>query len=147
MRMQKKKVLVCDDSATFLKMFKRKFKDELDFFEESLLNEKEKKEFEHIIYVINDRKELLNFLSQKKSESHALVCLFDIQLYRSASFLEETYNLILFDESKTRTEILKELKKFFSSKLDFKSDRKSFKPSKVSQKKFLEFYKAVYFLM
>ncbi|MBL0738552.1 hypothetical protein JI750_16775 [Flavobacterium sp. GN10] len=145
--MQKEKILVCDNSTTFLKMFKRKFKEEFDFFEESLLNESEKKEFDHIVYVINDRKELLNFLSQKRSELHALVCLFDIQLYRSASFLEETYNFILFDESKTRTEILKELKKFFSSKLDFKSDRKTFKPSKDSLKKFQEYYRAMYFLM
>ncbi|MNK82606.1 hypothetical protein D3C87_1023850 [compost metagenome] len=145
--MQKEKVLVCDNSATFLKMFKRKFKEEFDFFEASLLNEIERKEFDHIIYVINDKKELLNFLSQKKNESHALICLFDIQLYRSISFLEETYNFILFDESKTRTEILKELKIFFSSKLDFKSEKKSFKSSRVSQKRFLEYYKAIYFLM
>ncbi|WDF66354.1 hypothetical protein [Flavobacterium sp. KACC 22763] len=145
--MQKEKVLVCDNSATFLKMFKRKFKEEFDFFEELLLNDRRRKEFDHVIYVINDRKELLNFLSQKKNDSHALVCLFDIHLYRSISFLEETYNFILFDESKTRTEILKELKKFFRSKLDFTSEKESFKSSKVSRKRFLEYYKAIYFLM
>jgi hypothetical protein len=145
--MQKEKVLVCDNSATFLKMFKRKLKEEFDFFEELLLNDKGRKEFDHVIYVINDRREFLSFLSQEKKESHALVCLFDIHLYRSISFLEESYNFILFDESKTRTEILKELKKFFRSKLDFKSERESFKSSRVSQERFLEYYKAIYFLM
>lgn len=145
--MQKKQVLVRDNNGVFLKMFKRRFKEDFDFFEESLLYENERKEFDHIIYAIYDRKELLNFLSQEKNEPNVLVCLFNVQFYRSVSFLEVTNNFILIDESKTRNEILKELKVFFRKKLDQKAENKSFMPLNISKTKFQEYYKAMYFLM
>lgn len=73
--------------------------------------------------------------------------LFNLQFYRSLSFLEGTNNFILFDESKTRTEILKELKAFFDNKLDSNTIKKSLLPPNVSYRKFQEYYKAMYFLM
>ncbi|WP_125723063.1 hypothetical protein [Flavobacterium ustbae] len=144
--MQKEKVLVFDSKDTFLKMFKRRFKENFDFIEESFFDKKEK-EFDRIVYVIYNHSELLNFLSNGKRGTNILVCLFNVQFYRSLSFLEETNNLILFDELKTRTEIVVELKNFFSSKLDQKQEEKSFKPSQISQKKFQDYYRAMYFLM
>ncbi|KAF2327875.1 hypothetical protein [Flavobacterium ginsenosidimutans] len=145
--MQKKQVLVYDNNGVFLKMFKRRFKEEFDFFEESLLFENEKKEFDHIVYAIHDRKELLNFLSQEKNEPNVLVCLFNVQFFRSVSFLEVANNFILIDESKTRNEILKELNAFFRKKLDHKTENKPFIASKISKTKLQEYYKAMYFLM
>ncbi len=145
--MQKKQVLVYDNNGVFLKMFKRRFKEEFDFFEESLLFENEKKEFDHIVYAIHDRKELLNFLSQEKNEPNVLVCLFNVQFFRSVSFLEVANNFILIDESKTRNEILKELNAFFRKKLDHKTESKPFIASKISKTKLQEYYKAMYFLM
>ncbi|KAF2333897.1 hypothetical protein [Flavobacterium nitrogenifigens] len=127
-------------------MFKRRFKEEFDFYEDSFFEETEKKS-DRIVYVIYNHSELLNFLSHGKRGANTLVCLFNIQFYRSLSFLEVTNNLILFDESKTRTEILKELKLFFSGKSEYKEEKKSFKPSKDFLKKFQEYYRAMYFLM
>jgi len=127
-------------------MFKRRFKEEFDFYEDSFFDETEKKS-DRIVYVIYNHSELLNFLSHGKRGANTLVCLFNIQFYRSLSFLEVTNNLILFDESKTRTEILKELKLFFSGKSEYKVEEKSFKPSKDFLKKFQEYYRAMYFLM
>lgn len=143
--MQKEKVLLFDSKGAFLKMFKRRFKEEFDFIEDSFFDQNEKK-FDRIVYLIYTHSELLNFLSDGKKGSNVLVCLFNVQFYRSLSFLEVTNNLMLFDESKTRTEILKELKKFFSIKLDLKTEKKTLKLSN-SQKKFHEYYKAMYFLM
>ena len=144
--MAKKKVLVFDSKGVFLKMFKRRFKDQFEFIEDSFLHETVK-ESDRIVYVIYNHNELLQFLSQDKKEANTLVCLFNVQFYRSLSFLEVTDNVMLFDESKTRTQILKELKEFFNSKLDFKMDKKKFISSKISQRKFQEYYKAIYFLM
>ncbi|MCV2484564.1 hypothetical protein OD917_06485 [Flavobacterium sp. SH_e] len=145
--MQKKQVLVYDNNGVFLKMFKRRFKEEFDFFEESLSFENEKKEFDHIVYAIHDRKELLSFLSQEKKEPNVLVCLFNVQFYRSISFLEVSNKFVLIDESKTRNEILKELNAFFRKKFDNKTENKPFIPSKISKTKFQDYYKTMYFLM
>ncbi|MBO9586342.1 MAG: hypothetical protein J7574_19435 [Flavobacterium sp.] len=144
--MKKEKVLVFDSKGAFLKMFKRRYKETFDFIEDSFFNETVK-EADRIVYVIHNHSELLNFLSHGKKGSNILVCLFNTQFYRSLSFLEVTKNLMLFDESKTRTEILKELNTFFNSRLEFKIENKSFRTSKISQKKFQEYYKAMYFLM
>jgi hypothetical protein len=145
--MEKERVLVFDSKGTFLKMFKRKFKEEFDFIENSFFDKTETKEFDRIVFVLHNHNELLNFLAQEKKESNILVCLFNLQFYRSLSFLAETNNLILFDESKTRNEILKELKTYFNSKLDSKTIEKPFLPLNFSQKKIKEYYKAMYFLM
>ncbi len=144
--MEKEKVLVFDSKGSFLKMFKRRFKEEFDFIEDAVFSEAVK-ESHRIVYVIYNHSELLSFLTQEKNRSNILVCLFNIQFYRSLPFLEVTNNLLLFDESKTRSEILKELKEFFSNKVDFKMKKKTFMPSKISQRKFQEYYKAIYFLM
>ena len=69
----------------------------------------------NIIYrcIIYDKAELLQFLEMDKKGNNVLVCLFDKQLYDSLSFVEETNSLILLDSSKTRIEIVKELKAYF----------------------------------
>lgn len=143
----KEKVLVFDSKGTFLKMFKRRFKEELDFMEDSVFNQKVTKESDHVVFVIHNHNELLNFLSQEKRAPNVLVCLFNVQFYRSLSFLGGINNLILFDESKTRAEIFKELKAFFSVKLDSEAVKRTFIPTNVSQKKLQEYYKAMYYLL
>ncbi|EJG00205.1 MULTISPECIES: hypothetical protein [Flavobacterium] len=145
--MQKEKVLVFDSKGIFLRMFKRRFKEEFDFVENSFFDKTVTTESDRIVFVIHNHNELLNFLSQEKRGSNVLVCLFNLQFYRSLSFLEGTNNFILFDESKTRTEILKELKAFFDNKLDSNTIKKSLLPPNVSYRKFQEYYKAMYFLM
>ncbi|MEN2488646.1 hypothetical protein AAYQ05_12675 [Flavobacterium sp. B11] len=145
--MENEKVLVLDSKGVFLKMFKRRFKEDFDFIEGSFFDEPATNEFDRIVFVIHNHNELLHFLSKEKKESNILVCLCNLHFYRSLSFLEGANNFILFDESKTRTEILKELKTFFDNKLGSKTIKKTSLYKKISQKKFHDYYKAMYFLM
>ena len=148
--MKKDKVLVYDNKKIFLKMFKRKFDNEFDFTDSHFLidNKVESKEFDRFIYVIHDKTELLQFLKLNKKENNVLVCLFDKQLYNSMSFLEETNSLILLDSSKTRTEIVKELKIYFS-KPDpaLQISETKFTSSRYLQTQFNGVYKALFFMM
>lgn len=51
-------------------MFKRRFKNEFDFFENSFLckNENESAEFDRSIFVVYEKSELVNFLQLEKKE-------------------------------------------------------------------------------
>lgn len=120
--MEKERVLVCDNKRFFLKMFKRKFKDEFDFYEDSFLLNKvnESKGFDRSIFIVYDKIELLEFLKIDKKNSKDLLCLFNKQLYDDISFFGEINNLISFDDSKTRKEIIKELKIYLNKTPDFK---------------------------
>jgi hypothetical protein len=145
--MEKERVLVRDNKGVFLKMFKRKFKDEFEFSEKSFFGnneEEEAKPYDRIVYVVHTREELLGFLQENKT-TNVLVCLFNKQFYPSLAFLVN--NVVLFDESKTSREIFKELQTFFKSKLDFKNERISFSGSKLLQTKADDYFKAMYFLM
>lgn len=148
--MEKDRVLVYDNKKIFLKMFKRKFENEFDFSESCLFkeNEAETKDFDRFIYIIYEKTELLQFLEMNKKESNVLVCLFDKQLYDSLSFLEEMNSLILLDSSKTRTEIVKELKAYFS-KPDpaLRISEANYTSSNHLQTQFNGLYKAMFFLM
>ena len=149
--MEKERVLVCDNKGIFLKMFKRRFKNEFDFFENSFLskNENEAAKFDRSIYVVYDKSELVEFLQLEKKGTNVLVCLFNKQLYDSLSFLQEVKSLILLDSSKTRIEIIKELKSHFKNKSDLvpETSEMKFAASNILSIKFNNFYKALFFLM
>lgn len=149
--MEKERVLVCDNKGIFLKMFKRRFKNEFDFFENSFLskNENEAVKFDRSIYVVYDKSELVEFLQLEKKGTNVLVCLFNRQLYDSLSFLQEVKSLILLDSSKTRIEIIKELKSHFKNKSDLvpETSEMKFAASNIMSIKFNNFYKALFFLM
>ncbi|WP_428232284.1 hypothetical protein [Flavobacterium sp.] len=149
--MEKGKILVRDNKRLFIKMFKRKFKEEFDFFEECFVckNENESKEFDRSIFVVYDKAELIEFFKLDKKGINVLVCLFDKQLYDSLSFLEEVKSFILLDSSKTRVEIIKELKLHFNSKSDVvpQLSEPKFPTSNILSTKFDTFYKALFFLM
>ena len=103
---KKEKVLVRDNKGVFLKMFKRKFKNEFEFSEDSFLLENESKpnNFDRSIFVVYDKAELLEFLKLEKKGTNVMVCLFNKQLHNSFSFFKDIKNLFLIDGSKTRTE-------------------------------------------
>jgi len=149
--MEKERVLVCDNKGIFLKMFKRRFKNEFDFFENSLLSENanEAAKFDRSIYVVYDKSELVEFLQLEKKGTNVLVCLFNKQLYDSLSFLQEVKSLILLDSSKTRIEIIKELQSHFKNKSDLvpETSEMKFAASNIMSIKFNNFYKALFFLM
>ncbi|WP_316635361.1 hypothetical protein [uncultured Flavobacterium sp.] len=150
--MEKEKVLVRDNQGIFLRMFKRKFKDEIDFHENSFsaVNENESLAFDRCIYVVYNKSEFLEFLKLDKSGANILVCLFNKQLYTSLTFLNELKNLIMVDGSKSKAEITKDLKSYFKGKTDFTMPTT---PRVISQNlnslktKFSNFDKTVYFLM
>lgn len=130
-------------------MFRRRFKDNFKFSEDSVFKQKDTNEFDYFIYVIYDELELLDFLKQNNKDRKSLVCLFNRQYYKSLSFLNEISNLILFDESKTRNEIVKELQYHFDNKFNMNTE-KDFSPllnSNLTQTKFQDYYKAMLYLI
>jgi len=147
--MQKQRVLVRDSKNMFLKMFRKTFKENCDFFEKPFFieNEFEIKEFDRVVCVIYDKQELLSLLKEDTKTVNTLVCLFNKQLYRSLSFLESINNLILFDESKTRVEIAKELKSYFKMKPDSIVENNSAVAPEILETRFNDYYKVMYFLM
>ncbi|PBJ04388.1 hypothetical protein [Flavobacterium sp. ACN6] len=146
--MQKERVLVRDNKGVFLKMFKRKLKDQFEFSEKAFFDHsiEEVKPYDRIVYVVYNKEELLGFLQENK-KPNVLVCLFNKQFYTSLAFLQVINNLILFDESKTSREIFKELKTFFNKKLDFKNEKAAMSELQMPNLKSQEYYKAMYFLM
>jgi hypothetical protein len=149
--MVRERVLIRDNKGVFLKMFKRRFKNEFDFFEDSFIlkDENQSHNFDRSIFVVYDKTELIEFLKLNKKGTNVLVCLFNKQLFGSLSFLEEVNNLILLDDSKTRTEIIKELKLHFDNTSEFisKSAEMKFPNANSLHTQFHNFYKALFFLM
>ncbi|MRX70387.1 hypothetical protein SAMN06265349_1035 [Flavobacterium resistens] len=149
--MKKESVLVRDNKGSFLKMFKRSFKDEFDFFESPFLlqDENKSRDFDRSIFVVYDKFEMIEYLKLDIKVSSILVCLFNRQLYGSLSFLEEINSLILMDDTKTRIEIVKELKTHLKSKPGNKTQiiKKSLPNAPFLHTEFHNFYKALFFLM
>ncbi|WP_029272624.1 hypothetical protein [Flavobacterium sp. KJJ] len=149
--MEKEKVLVRDNKGFFLKMFKKKFKDEFDFFESSFLleNENNSKDYDRSIFVVYDKFEMIEYLKLDKKEANVLVCLFNKQLYNSLSFLEEVKNLILLDSSKTRSQIISDLKQHFKMTLNLNKItlESRLQNTPILPTQFDNFCKALFFLM
>lgn len=133
-----------DKKGNFLKMFKRKLKVEFDFYTTSLLSgiDNQSNDFDYSIFVIYDKAELMEYLKYSKEDSNNLLCLFDKRLYGSLNLLEGIKNLILIDDSKTRKEVMKELKLHFENE-DQQSDLSN---SPVLQNQFQNLYRALYLL-
>nr|WP_199003137.1 hypothetical protein [Flavobacterium sp. ASV13] len=148
---KKERVLVRDNKGIFLKMFKRKFKNEFDFSEDSFLleNENNKKDFDRSIFVVYDNSELLNFFELDHKGTNVMVCLFNKNLHNSFSFIEGIKDLILIDASKTRTEVFEDLKEYFknSSNLIPKLPQMKFEKGNMPKAQFDNFQKALYFMM
>jgi len=147
--MQKEQILVRDRQRIFLKMFRRRFKEKFDFSEDTASKKNNVKVFDRVVYVIYDKLEVLDFLKESSKNKNVLVCLFNKQFYKSLSFLEEINSLILFDESKTRCEILKELESHFERKINITSEKENdpVTNSNLMQTQFHDYYKALFFLM
>ncbi|SHH75701.1 hypothetical protein [Flavobacterium defluvii] len=144
-------VLVRDNKKFFLKMFKRKFKDEFEFSEDSFLlkNESKSTDFDRSIYVIYDKNELIEFLKLDKKGKNVMVCFFNQQLHNSLIYFDEIKNLKLIDASKSRTELLNDLNSYFKNTSDFitKIPDTKFSTSGVYQNQFENFQKALFFMM
>lgn len=119
--MEKEKVLVRDNKSIFLRMFKRKFKDEFDFSKESFLlkNENESNNYDRSIFVVYDKAEFIQFSKIENKGKNVLVCLFDKHLYNSLTFMNETNSLIVLDSAKTKPEMINELKMYLKSNISF----------------------------
>ncbi|BDU27192.1 MULTISPECIES: hypothetical protein [unclassified Flavobacterium] len=148
---KKEKVLVRDNKGIFLKMFKRKFKSEFDFSEDSFLLKNENKSggFDHSVFVVYEYSELVDFFELDGINTNSMVCLFSKHLYNSLSRIEEIKDLILIDASKSKTEIFEDLKVCFkkSSSLLPKLSQNKFVKSKMPKKQLEVLQRALYFMM
>ncbi|TDW48013.1 hypothetical protein EV144_104299 [Flavobacterium sp. 270] len=149
--MKKERVLVCDSKSIFLQMFKRKFREQFDFSESSLLIncQKDAENFDHFVYVVYDKAELVDFLKLENKMTNTLVCLFDKQLFERLSFLEEANDLFLLDGSKTRNEIIKDLTLHFNRIPNTVSQKIKGKisDSNIFQTQFQNYCKTMFFLI
>jgi len=120
--MGKKNILICDNKKVFVKMFKKKFNNEFEFIDAFFVEDKENKikNFDRLIFVVYNKFELIEFLKLYKEGTDILVCVFNKQLYNSLSFLEEFNNLFLLDGSKTRKEIIIDLRSNLKNVFNFK---------------------------
>jgi hypothetical protein len=120
--MGKKNILICDNKKVFVKMFKKKFNNEFEFTDAFFMDEEENKikNFDRLIFVVYNKFELIEFLKLYKEGTDILVCVFNKQLYNSLSFLEEFNNLFLLDGSKTRKEIIIDLRSNLKNVFNFK---------------------------
>ncbi|MDW8852776.1 hypothetical protein SD960_21945 [Flavobacterium sp. MMLR14_040] len=132
--MGKKNILVCDNKKVFMKMFKRKFSNEFEFTESAVLDHTEDQiiNFDRIVLVIYNKFELIEFLKFYKKGTNILVCIFNKKLYTDLIFLEDFNDLLLLDGSKTRNEIMNDLKSSFINALGFKQQ--------ISESGFSNFY-------
>jgi len=113
--MIKKRVLVRDNKGFFLKMFKRKFKDEFEFSEDSFLlkNKNKLDNFDYSVFVVYDYSELVEFFELDSIRTNFTVCLFSKHLYNSLSLIEDIKDLVLIDASKNKAELFEDLKLYF----------------------------------
>lgn len=131
-------------------MFKRKFKEEFEFSEDSFLleNGSRPKDFERSIFVVYDKSELIDFLKLEKKGTNVMVCFFNKHLHNSLLYFNEIKNLKLVDASKSRNELLKELKSYFKDTSDFisKIPEIKFSNSTVNQTQLDSLQKALFFM-
>jgi hypothetical protein len=148
---KKVKVLVRDNQGFFLKMFKRKFKNEFEFSEDSFLLKKKNNsgKFDHSVFVVYDYSELLDFFELESINTNFVVCLFSKHLYNSLSLIEEIKDLILIDATKNKAEIFEDFKLCFkkSSNLIPKLSEKKFLKSNMSKKQLEILQKAFFYMM
>jgi hypothetical protein len=139
-----------DNQGVFLKMFRRSFKKEFEFSEDSFLleNGSKPKDFERSIFVVYDKSELIDFLKLEKKGTNVMVCFFNKHLHNSLLYFNEIKNLKLIDASKSRNELLKELNSYFKDTSDFISKIPEIKFSNpaVSHTQLDSFQKALFFM-
>lgn len=147
--MIKKTILVRDNKGIFLKMFKRKFKDEFDFSEDSFLlkNKAKTANFDYSVFVVYDYAELVDLFELESINTDFMVCLFSKHLYNSLSLIEEIKDLILIDATKNKAELFEDLKSYFkkSSNLLPKLRGNKIIKSKVSKKQLDILQKALFY--
>jgi hypothetical protein len=148
---RKKRVLVRDNKGIFLKMFKRKFKNEFEFSEDSFLLKKDNQasNYDHSVFVVYEYSELLDFFELESINTNFMVCLFSKHLFTSLSLIEEIKDLMLIDASKNKAEIFEDLKSYFKkpSSIFPKLSEKKFLKSKMPKKQLEILQRALFYMM
>lgn len=131
-------------------MFRRKFKGDFEFYENSFLlkNDIESCDFDRSVFVIYDKSELIEFLKLKKKGTNVMICFFNKQLLNSLIFLDEIKNVKLIDASRSRTEITADLKLYFNNTSDYiaKIPEIKFSRRNIYKAQFDDFQKALFFM-
>jgi hypothetical protein len=113
MAAEKIKIWVNDNRGHFLKLFRKELTDEFEFIVNPIFSFNSQivmASFDHFVFVVYNKAELIDFLTIEKKGSIILVCLFNKRLYTNASFIEEINDLIVLDGYKTKRIIIKDLK-------------------------------------
>lgn len=131
-------------------MFRRKFKDEVEFSEDSFLlkNKSKSKDFDRSIFVVYEKEELIEFLKLDKKGSNVMLCFFNKQLHSSLVFIEGIKSFFIIDASKTRREIVTDLKMYFTDKSENnKIKMKNLGSTFNTKEQSADFQKALFFMM
>ena len=103
-------------------MFKKSFSNDFQFSTNLFLDENKIKpvNFDYFIFVIYDKEDLIECLKLHKEGSNALVCVFKKQMYTDLLFLEEMNDLILLDGSKSKKDLIADLKRSLNCNLNYR---------------------------
>lgn len=116
--MKRNRVLVHDKKNIFIKMFKKKFNDEFEFIDSNSLygNQNELKNFDNSIIAVYSKNELTHCLKSDNEKHAIIICLFDTPIDDNLIFWGEINNLLLLDGSKTKSEIIIDLRKHLQNR-------------------------------
>lgn len=132
-------------------MFKRKFKNEFEFSEDSFLLKGKNKlnDFDRSVFVVYEYSELLDFFELDQKGKNVMICIFNKHLYTSLCLIEEIKGLIVIDASKNKTEIFEDLKLYFkkSSNLIPKLPDIKFVKANMPAKQLEKLQRALFFMM
>jgi hypothetical protein len=111
--MQEKRVLIYDRRNSFFRMFRKKIKEEFGFCENILTNDGDISNYnDYLILVLYNKMDLADF-SKLCKRRNVLVCVFDSNLYLSLIFQEEFKNVFLLNGTKSKSELLEDLRIYF----------------------------------
>ncbi|MDR7372884.1 hypothetical protein [Flavobacterium aquidurense] len=110
------KISVLDNKGCFLKMFKKKFKDEYDFtVGVDLSSEENEFSLDCLVVALYNDSDLMEFLKLRQKGLNVILFVhYNKELFYNLVYLEDRTGLVVIDASGTKMEIFKDLKKHFS---------------------------------
>jgi len=111
------KISVFDNKGFFLKMYKKKFKDQYDFDPDFYLpsGDNDFRTYCLVVVLYNDA-DLIEFLKLRQKGLNVILFVhYNKELFYNLVYLEETIGLAVLDASGTKMEIFKNLKNYFKN--------------------------------
>lgn len=113
--MTKRKLLVCDQKKSFCKMFRRNIKSDFEFYEHNWEKIKEEKNvYDFLIFVVYTEFELFQVVALYRKRKNIIIYIGNKFVLSNFNFSKEIGNLFFLDGSRSKSEILEQLKFYFS---------------------------------